>query len=181
MKKICLLFIINTSFIFSQNIIQVELKNLFTGSENLFAANALMMNSFKNKKYGTYFWIYKNKIWSEGYGGLTYMPTENLQLGAGLGIEDADNPLRLSSMIWVGDKKWYILSLLEDGGSGKWHQINALYRLNKYIQFGIMEEKFTGLGPRLELTIPNLPITLWFSSLRMGNYQNSYVTLKIFM
>ena len=57
MRKICLLFIINTSFIFSQNNIEVELKNLFTGSEKSFAANALMMNAFKNKKYGTYFWI----------------------------------------------------------------------------------------------------------------------------
>ena len=70
--------IINTSFIFSQNNIQVELKNLLSSSENLFAAKALMMNSFKNKKYGTYFWIYKNKNWSDGYGGLTYMPTKNL-------------------------------------------------------------------------------------------------------
>ena len=87
MKKICLLFIINASFLFSQNNIQVELKNLLIGSENLFAANALMMNSFKNKKYGTYFWIYKNKNWSEGYGGLTYTPTKNLQLGVGIGIE----------------------------------------------------------------------------------------------
>ena len=178
MKKICLLFIFNASFLFSQNNIQVELKNLLIGSENLFATNALMMNSFKNKKYGTYFWIYKNKNWSEGYGGLTYMPTKNLQLGAGIGIEDADDPLRLSSMIWVGDKKWYILSLLEDGGSGKWHQINALYRLNKYIQFGLMEEKNTGFGPRIELTPPNLPITLWFSLLRVDNNQNSYITLK---
>jgi len=181
MRKICLLFIINTSFIFSQNNIQVELKNLFTGSENLFAVNALMMNSFKNKRYGSYFWIYKNKIWSEGYGGLTYMPTKKLQLGAGIGIEDADDPLRLSSMIWVGDKKWYFLSLFEDGGSGKWHQINALYRLNKYIHLGMMEEKFTGFGPRLELIAPNLPITLWFTLLRMSKNQNFYITLKFLM
>ena len=181
MKKICLLFIINTSFIFSQNIIQVELKNLFTGSENLFAVNALMMNSFKNKKYGSYFWIYKNKIWSEGYGGLTYMPTKNLQLGAGIGIEDADDPLRLSSMIWLGDKKWYILSLLEDGGSGKWHQINAAYRFNKYIHLGMMEEKFTGFGPRLELMVPNLPVSIWFSSLRENKSQNLYFTLKLLL
>ena len=48
------------------------------------------MNSFKNRKYGTYLWLYKNDKWSEGYGGLTYMPTNNLQLGAGLGIEDAE-------------------------------------------------------------------------------------------
>ena len=181
LKKTCLFFIINTSFIFPQKILQVELKNLFNGSENLFASNALIMNSFKNKKYGTYFWIYRNKIWSEGYGGLTYMPTKNLQLGAGIGIEDADDPLRLSSMIWVGDKKWYILSLLEDGGSGKWHQINALYRLNKYIQFGFMEEKYTGFGPKIELTAPNLPIALWFSLLTIENNQNSYITLKILL
>ena len=179
MKKIYLLFVICVSFIFPQNNIQIELKNLFSGSENLYAANVLMMNSFKNKKYGSYFWIYKSQIWSEGYGGLTYMPIKNLQLGAGIGIEDAnDHPIRLSSMIWVGDKKWYILSILEDGGSGKWHQINALYRLNKYIQFGLMEEKYTGFGPRIELMTPNLPISLWFSILRVDNSQSSYITFK---
>mgnify|MGYP006119612015 CR=1 FL=1 len=100
MEKIYLLLVICVSFIFPQNNIQVELKNL-SGSQNLYAANMLMMNSFKNKKYGTYFWIYKSQIWSEGYGGLTYMPIKNLQLGAGIGIEDADDPLRLSIMIWV--------------------------------------------------------------------------------
>ena len=41
-----------------------------------------------------------------------------------------------------------------------------------------MEEKYTGFGPRIELTAPNLPITLWFSLLRVDNNQNSYITLK---
>ena len=182
MKKKYLLFVICVSFIFPQNNIQVELKNLFSGSQNLYAANVLMMNSFENKKYGTYFWIYKSQTWSEGYGGLTYMPIKNLQLGAGIGIEDDnDHPLRLSSMIWLGDKKWYILSLLEDGGSGKWHQINAIYRFNKYIHFGMMEEKFTGFGPRLELMVPNLPVSIWFSSLRENKSQNFYFTLKLLL
>ena len=81
-------------------------------------------------------------------------------------------------MIWGGDKKWYILSLLENGGTGKWQQINALSRLNKYIQFGLMEEKYTGSGPKMEITAPNFPIALWFSILKVDNNQNSFITLK---
>lgn len=181
MKRICLFFIFNISSILSQNTLQVELKNLFTGSETLIAANALMMNSFKDKKYGTYLWIYKNKVWSEGYGGITYMLTKNLQLGAGIGIEEADDPLRFSSMIWFGKNNWYLLSLLENGGSGEWHQINALYRLNKYIDIGLMEEKFTGFGPKLELIVPNLPVKLWFSLLKLDSNQNLYITIKFLL
>ena len=96
------------------------------------------------------------------------MPTNNLQLGVELGIEDAENPSRLSTMIWLGNKKWSILSFFEDGGSGKWHQINARYTLNNYINFGLMEEKFSGYGPRLYFNIPRFPISAW-KSLLNGN------------
>ena len=111
--------------------------------------------------------------------GINIYAINNLQLGAGIGIEDANkHPLRLSSMIWLSDKKWYILSLFEDGGSGKWHQINAIYRFNKYIHLGMMEEKFTGFGPRLKLMVPNFPVSIWFSSLMENKSQNFYFALK---
>ena len=177
MKRL-LFFIFTISFIYSKSNFQIEIKNLFTGSKTLHAANVLMMNSFEGKKYGTFAWAYKNDSWSEVYGGLTYMPIPYFQFGAGLGLEDANNPLRLGSMIWIGKDNWYLLSLLEDGGSGKWHQINAIYRLNQYLGIGLMKERYTGFGPKFELTIPSLPTQLWFSFLNLSDNQNVYFTIK---
>ena len=179
MKKIFILFFVEVTLVFTQSNVEIELKNLWSGSQSLYSINSLIMNSFKNSNYGTYLWLYKNDKWSEGYGGLTYMPTNNLQLGAGLGIEDAENPLRLSSMIWLGNKKWSILSLFEDGGSGKWHQINAKYTFNNYINFGLMEEKFSGSGPRLEFNIPRFPISAWISFLNANKKQSFYFAIKL--
>ena len=181
MKRLLLFFIFTISFIYSKNNVQIEIKNLFIGSQTLHAANVLMMKSFEGKKYGTFAWAYKNDWWSEGYGGLTYMPTPYFQFGAGLGLEDADHPLRLGSMIWISKDDWYLLSLLEDWGSGKWHQINAIYRLNRYIGIGLMKEKYTGFGPKCELIIPSLPIQLWFSLLTLGDNQNVYFTIKFIL
>ena len=106
------------------------------------------------------------------------MPLPYLQLGFGLGLEQAKNPWRIGSMIWIGKEDWSVLSLFEAGGSGYWHQINAIYRLNRNIGIGLMEEAFTGFGPRLELTIPQLPIQLWVSLLQLEDKINKYYTIK---
>ena len=178
MKRLLLFCIFTISFIYSKTDVQIEIKNLFIDSQTLHAANILMMHSFEGKKYGTFAWAYKNDSWSEGYCGLTYMPTPYFQFGAGLGLEDADSPLRLGSMIWIGKDNWYLLSLLEDGGSGKWHQINAIYRLKQYLGIGLMKEKYTGNGPKFELIVPSLPVQLWFSLLRVSDNRNIYFTIK---
>ena len=170
------------SFAFSKNSFQIEIKNLsLESSQTMNAANILMMNSFEGMKYGTFAWVYKNNSWSEGYFGFTYMLKNFFQVGAGLGMEDAQDPLRLGGLVWIGKKDWYVLSLFEDGGSGPWHQVNAIYRFNKYLGFGLMEEKYTGFGPRFEFSIPNLPLQIWSSFLKLGNDQNTYITLKLIL
>jgi hypothetical protein len=50
--------------------------------------------------------------------------------------------------------------------------------LNKNIGIGLMKEEFTGFGPRLELTIPQLPIQLWVSFLQLEGKINKYYTIK---
>jgi hypothetical protein len=41
-----------------------------------------------------------------------------------------------------------------------------------------MQEKFTGFGPRLEVTIPQLPIQLWASLLQLDGNLNKYFIIK---
>ena len=178
MKRLLMVCLLMASCLHPKINFGVEIKNLFMGSENFPAVNVLMMNSSENKKFGTFAWVFANESWAEGYGGLTYMPSPYLQLGFGLGLEQANNPWRIGSMIWIGKEDWSVLSLFEAGGSGYWHQINAIYRLNRTIGIGLMKEEFTGFGPRLELTIPQLPIQLWVSLLELEDKINKYYTIK---
>ena len=178
MKRLLIICLLTASYLHPKVNFGVEIKNLFMGSKNFPAVDVLMMNSSENKKFGTFAWVFANESWAEGYGGLTYMPSPYLQLGFGLGLEQANNPWRIGSMIWIGKENWSVLSLFEAGGSGYWHQINAIYRLNRNIGIGLMKEEFTGIGPRLELKIPQLPIQFWTSLLQFEGNTNKYYTIK---
>jgi hypothetical protein len=178
MNRLLMICLLTATYLHPKINFGVEIKNLSMGNENFPAIDVLMMNSSKNKKIGAFAWIFVNESWAEGYGGLTYMPSPYLQLGFGLGLERANNPWRIGNMIWVGKEDWSVLSLFEAGGSGYWHQINAIYHLNKNIGIGLMKEEFTGFGPRLELTIPQLPIQLWVSFLQLEGKINKYYTIK---
>ncbi len=159
----------------------VEIKNLFIGSQHVPAFNVLTMGSFESEKVGYFAWAFANEVWAEGYGGLIYMPTSYFQLGLGFGAEKANDPFRIGSMVWVGKENWSILTLFESGGSGYWHQINAIYRLNRNIGIGLMKEEFTGVGPRLEYSLSNLPIQLWVSLLQLDGSLNKYFTIKFLL
>ena len=84
-------------------------------------------------------------------------------------------------MIWVGKQNWSVLTLLENGGSGYWHQINAIYRFNKNIGIGFMKEEFNGFGPRLEFSFSNLPVQAWASFLQLDGNLNKYFTIKFLL
>ena len=181
MIRLLIISFINISSIYPKSSYAVEIKNLFIESQHVPAFDVLTMRTFESKKLGYYAWVFANEVWAEGYGGLTYMPTSYFQVGLGLGVEKANNPLRIGSMVWVGKDNWYVLTLLESGGSGYWHQINAIYRLNRNIGFGFMKEEFTGFGPRLEFSLSNLPIQLWVSLLQLDGNLNKYLTIKFLL
>jgi len=181
MIRLLIISFITISSLYPKSSYAVEIKNLFIDSQHVPAFDVLTMRTFESKKLGYYAWVFANEVWAEGYGGLTYMPTSYFQVGLGLGVEKANNPLRIGSMVWVGKDNWYVLTLLESGGSGYWHQINAIYRLNRNIGFGFMKEEFTGFGPRLEFSLSNLPIQLWVSLLQLDGNLNKYLTIKFLL
>lgn len=108
-------------------------------------------------QFGTFAWFFVSEFWAEGYVGLTYAPLSYCQVGLGVGIEQAKYPLRFGGSLWLGNGHWSVLS---DGGSGFWHRVVANYHLSPLIGIGFMSEKFMGVGPRLELNLPKLPVEL---------------------
>ena len=181
MIRFLIIIIISTSNLYSKNTYAIEIKNLFVDEKYVPAFDVFTMNSTDSEKLGYFSWVFANEVWAEAYGGLTYMPTSYFQIGVGIGIEKADNPLRIGSMIWVGKQNWSVLTLLENGGSGYWHQINAIYRFNKNIGIGFMKEEFNGFGPRLEFSFSNLPVQVWTSFLQLDGNLNTYFTIKFLL
>ena len=181
MIRLLIIIFITITCLYPKNSYTVEIKNLFIESHHAPAFNVLTMGSFESKKVGYFAWAFANEFWAEGYGGLTYMPTSYIQLGLGFGAEKSDDPFRIGSMFWVGKENWSVLSLFESGGSGYWHQINAIYQLSRNIGIGLMKEEFTGVGPRLEFSLSNLPIRLWVSLLQLDGSLNKYFTIKFLL
>ena len=69
MKRLLMVCLLTASCIHPKSSLEVEIKNLFLGSNMIPAADVLMMHSFENKKFGTFAWFFVNESWAEGNGG----------------------------------------------------------------------------------------------------------------
>jgi len=157
---------------------EVESQNLISKSDVAPSIDGYMTHGFTGSQFGTFAWFFVGEHWAEGYAGLTYAPLSWCQVGLGFGLEQADDPWRVGSSLWVGNGRWSVLALLEDGGGAFWHRVVANYRVNPILGVGLMSEEFVGVGPRLEVTVPKLPVQLWTSVLRKDGNDNGYLTLK---
>ena len=116
-------------------------------------------------KLGLFAWFQVDKAYGESYGGMSFSPTPWLQFGVGGGIEQADNPARLGSFLWIGGKRQTVLAIYEHGGSGLWYKAEYNFALNDKVGVGLITERSKGTGPRLEMKIPRSPIIVWAAPL----------------
>jgi hypothetical protein len=117
-----------------------------------------------NDNFGFFAFSWVEKVWSEAYGGITYSPTNWLQLGIGIGLEQADQPWRLAYSIWAGNEKISLFNVLETGGSGFYYRCQFNMRVAKQLGLGGFTERYTGMGPRVEINLPGVP-QLWITPL----------------
>lgn len=113
---------------------------------------------------GLFSWILGSKNWAEFHSGLTYQPFPWLQLGLGLGLEQAENPFRVGSFFWLGGDWWWIQTDIETGGSGLWYQsIGVFVKKNHDIEFGYFARSGEGIGPYLShgLSRFGIPLKFW--------------------
>lgn len=112
------------------------------------------------------------------YAGPTFKPLSWLQVGVGVGAEHyqgdtgALNTVRYNAFAAVDIGKFYAFSTVENGGSGSWHRVHAIYRATDKISFGAMEEFGLGFGPRLELNITK-GVQLWGAVLHDSGANNA--------
>ena len=154
----------------------LESQNLGRSGKITPAINIYANGSFSNS-IGWFGWSSTSRGWSEGYVGPTFSPASWLSLSASLGVETADRPTRYSCWLWAGDKHLSFFLIQEDGGSGYWYRCVAKYIPTKSVSIGLMSERFTGIGPYMDVTI--LPLTIWGSMMWENGERNSYVSLRM--
>lgn len=96
--------------------------------------------------------------YAEGYVGLGYSPKPWLQVGVSFGLETADNPWRVAASIWAGKGSLSLLCVCENGGSGYWYDIKPTVKVNNWLTVGFMAKRFSGVGPFIQVGIPNTPL-----------------------
>lgn len=110
-------------------------------------------------KLGWSAWSLTSRPYSEAYAGLTYAPAKWVELSGSLGLETANNPLRVAGSIWMGKGCWTILSIHEYGGSGFWYKSLGTYQTTKTTAMGLYGQRFVGVGPYAEKKFGKA--TLW--------------------
>jgi hypothetical protein len=123
--------------------------------------------------FGNFTYAFVGEEWSEMYVGVTYTPSTICQIGAGVGIEQADSPWRVGGSLWAGKGKFSLLVLAEEGGGDFWYRAVGAMKISSTFAAGAMSEQFAGHGPRLDVCIPNLPLKLWV----VGLYDDDWTSL----
>lgn len=104
-------------------------------------------------------WTLNSKGWSEALIGLTYAPTKWVEMSASLGLESADNPFREGVSMWLGKRRWSLLSIHEHGGSGYWYRHLGKFQATKTFAVGLESRQFFGVGPYAEKKLGK--VALW--------------------
>lgn len=99
------------------------------------------------------------------YGGPTWKPFSFLEVGVGIGMEDAKPSLRKNAYFQFTGEKVSAFGTFENGGSGPYHKVVLNYRVAEQWGVGLADEKFLGRGPRVEYMVQK-DVTLWWMILR---------------
>jgi len=126
----------------------------------------------------------ENSGYRQMYAGPTLQLLPWLQIGAGVGAEHvpdeltASNTTRTNVFVAVDTEKFYSFITFENGGSGSWHRVHALYRVTGNVAIGAMDETDLGFGPRVEYNIKK-NVTAWVALLHDRNEQKSHMVFAI--
>lgn len=143
----------------------VELKVKFK-EEGSVGYSALNCTTYYPTQYfGVYSCIYASEPWGEAYCGPAVRPASWIEFGIAGGFEQDKNPWRLGSMLWVGYKRISFSGIAEKGGSGYYYSAKATFKLTGWLKAGVMSERFSGIGPRVDFQIPHTPLTIWAAPL----------------
>ena len=102
---------------------------------------------------GAFVYVSGSRNWAETYAGATYSPAPWAEIALGIGLEQADSPIRLGGWVWLGQGDVSFCHLFEDGGSGPWHKTILSLVINEHLKIGALDRSFMGRGAFAEIAI----------------------------
>jgi len=150
--------------------------------EDAFDEDILTSIRHKLGDYGDHFMIFRvnNEILTF-LTGFTLTPLHGLAIGAGAGIENHKNLLRFNWGLDYHNSFMHLSGLFEYGVSGFWYKVMTLLKINHLIEAGIIAEHDIGIGPMVELHIPDTPFRLSIAGVvhktKMGGLLSANINL----
>ncbi|QQS23285.1 hypothetical protein IPM19_01830 [bacterium] len=167
MKKITIAFVVVALFVCVASVRSQEApKNSFHGYvepevDSTGTARVKAFVTYGGKtKLGAYCWGQTSEGYSQVYCGPTYSFSKGVQVGVAVGAETVKNSLRKAGFIWTGKGRFANLLVVESGGSGHWYRNQASYQASKAVSLSITSQRFSGTGPRVDVTLPKTSLSV---------------------
>lgn len=168
MKTLCLMWVV-TAALFAPGIVRADWMEVRSyiqdGRVTPMGVNYVARDV--TRELGLFGCLVVSPNYAEGYIGPTFAPRKWMQVGAGAGLEQGSQAVRLGSFAWIGAKGADIVFSAEDGGNtGRYLKLDASYRVIGVTNLGWCQDQFLGGGPTIQLTKPRgIPVTLWTAAL----------------
>lgn len=128
---------------------------------------------FPRSTLGSFTWGRVQEHYAQAYAGPTWTPLRNVTVGAGIGLEQNSQLLRIAQFVSV-DSLWRngsLYLLQQHGGSGRYTKIDLGYRVTSWAKTGWLYETPLGSEAKLEFVSKRVPVKLWLgasSHIRQG-------------
>jgi hypothetical protein len=158
----------------------VETEGQSKGSDQK-AQVGTLINFAGNDKVGAYIWAQSGPGYSQVYGGPTVSPKPWLQVGGALGVERSghNTSLRVGGFVWLGKNRVSNITLIEGGGSGFWYKNQTSLKISKGITTSLINQRFAGTGPELEIPIPKTKLSVRASVLGQDGGPTVKVAIRL--
>jgi len=138
---VALALVVFASFAGAQTTVKIELSEGSTSLSMFCRDNGYFVSALGSKN------------WAKAIMGATYSPTPWVDLGLGIGLEQADSPIRISGWARLNQGDVSFCHLFEDGGSGPWHKTTLTMKVDEYLSIGAIDRSFMGRGAFAEYAI----------------------------
>lgn len=112
------------------------------------------------------------------YVGPNLKPFPWLELGVGVGKENAPASNRRNAYFLADNGKCSLFGAFENGGSGAFHKVVFNCRVSDSLGVGLMDQEFLGFGPRMEYSL-NKNLLLWGGVLRDNKTKTTNATFAL--
>ncbi|MBU0597128.1 hypothetical protein KJ641_01005 [Patescibacteria group bacterium] len=132
------------------------------------ALNGGTSTHFEGSDWGLSSFFLVSGEWGEGYIGPTFAPLEMLEIGLSAGIQQSDDSVepRFAFSVWTEVGDFSMFSVLEfdlNGVDGLWWDLAPKFAVLDWLQIGLKARRFVGVGPFVNVSIPEIPVDLWGS------------------